>query len=714
MRRLLIVAALGVFTACSGGSHPLPVAGSMPATERAPRGWPAAAKKPILFVADLQNNVVHLYDPNTPNAQPEGSITDGVEAPSGLAVDAKGNLYVNNIGNSQGGDIAIYAPGKSKPRTTIKTTGYYGIAVDSKGDIFATSVAGSVYGYKPGAKKPFETIGGFTNPVGIAIDSKNNIGLRTTPPARSTRFPPVPRPSKMRSLPASTAPTVSVWNGRHALRRQLRKHDVRDDLSRRVEKTVREDHRRSGGTDAQRHHRFRHLLPIESNHQCGRLQKRLEDAVLDHYRQRRSRWDRFLAVSQEIAGSTVVVGAGAAGLAAARHLARASRRVVVLEARDRIGGRVLPYAAGDGSWAELGAEFIHGNATLTYDLLREAALGWDDAEGERWNVAADGALQRSDDSFAADPSLFDALREMPRDVSVDEFFRRFAGDPAMAPRVETARAFIEGFDAADPSVASARGIAAEWRSGVDERIARPRETYRQLFDYLYETALAAGAEFHFGTAVARIIYNGDDVLVEARDANGTQRTIRARACIVTLPTGVLRAAGDAETLTFEPALPLEKQTALQTIEAGDAVRVVLWFRSRFWERIDGGRYRNAAFFQARAARSRPIGVRCHVATTPWSRGVAVRTRHGCATLAKRRALTWPCADSARSSATKRSRARSLPKAQHTIGTQIRSRAGHTVIWQSAAATLAKFWRHHSRRGSSSREKRRRSTERAER
>ena len=175
MRRLLIVAALGVFTACSGGSHPLPVAGSMPATERAPRGWPAAAKKPILFVADLQNNVVHLYDPNTPNAQPEGSITDGVEAPSGLAVDAKGNLYVNNIGNSQGGDIAIYAPGKSKPRTTIKTTGYYGIAVDSKGDIFATSVAGSVYGYKPGAKKPFETIGGFTNPVGIAIDSKNNI-----------------------------------------------------------------------------------------------------------------------------------------------------------------------------------------------------------------------------------------------------------------------------------------------------------------------------------------------------------------------------------------------------------------------------------------------------------------------------------------------------------------------------------------------------------
>jgi monoamine oxidase len=253
----------------------------------------------------------------------------------------------------------------------------------------------------------------------------------------------------------------------------------------------------------------------------------------------------------------------------------------------------------DGSWAELGAEFIHGTATLTYDLLRAAGLAWDDVEGERWNVTPGGALRRSDDSFAADPSLFDALREMRDDVSVDEFFRRFAGDPAMRPRVEVARAFVEGFDAADPSIASARGVAAEWRSGVDERIARPRETYRQLFHYLYETALAGGAEFHFGTVVARVARNDDGVMVEARDANGTHRAIRARACIVTLPTGVLRGAGDAATVTFVPALPSEKCAALRTIEAGDAVRVVLWFRSRFWEGIAGGRYRDAAFFQAR-------------------------------------------------------------------------------------------------------------------
>ncbi len=69
----------------------------------------------------------------------------------------------------------MYSPGQSKPRLTIPTSGYYGIAVDSKGDIFATYVGGTVYGYKPGAKKPYESIGGFDNPVGIAIDSKDNV-----------------------------------------------------------------------------------------------------------------------------------------------------------------------------------------------------------------------------------------------------------------------------------------------------------------------------------------------------------------------------------------------------------------------------------------------------------------------------------------------------------------------------------------------------------
>src|ERR1700709_1810108 len=71
----------------------------------------------------------------------------------------------------------------------------------------------------------------------------------------------------------------------------------------------------------------------------------------------------------------VVVGAGAAGLMAARELARAGRRATLLEARERGGGRIYPLPAGEfGYAAEGGAEFVHGEAPVTHGLLREAGL----------------------------------------------------------------------------------------------------------------------------------------------------------------------------------------------------------------------------------------------------------------------------------------------------------------------------------------------------
>ena len=235
----------------------------------------AAGKKPILFVADLQNNVVHLYDPDTPNPQPEGSITDGILQPTGLAVDAKGTLYVNNVGYNHNG-ISIYAPGQTKPKTFIKTSGYYGIALDSKGDIFATSIAGNVYGYKPGAKKPFETIGGFANPVGIAIDSKNNIWVADDSLSKVFTIPAGTKTVKDAALVGlndpiglcfGTGDVLYVGNYGASTSFVTLYHEG-------SKKPISKIRRRHLRADAQRDHRVGHLLPVESDHERGRLQKR--------------------------------------------------------------------------------------------------------------------------------------------------------------------------------------------------------------------------------------------------------------------------------------------------------------------------------------------------------------------------------------------------------------------------------------------------------
>src|SRR6202171_3418986 len=88
----------------------------------------------------------------------------------------------------------------------------------------------------------------------------------------------------------------------------------------------------------------------------------------------------------------VVIGAGAAGLMAARELARAGNRVTILEARDRCGGRIYPLSAQEfGYPAEGGAEFVHGAAPVTRALMREARLSLSPMAGARW-TARSGAL----------------------------------------------------------------------------------------------------------------------------------------------------------------------------------------------------------------------------------------------------------------------------------------------------------------------------------
>ena len=294
-----------------------------------------------------------------------------------------------------------------------------------------------------------------------------------------------------------------------------------------------------------------------------------------------------------------MIGAGAAGLAAALKLAEHSLRVLVVDGRGRSGGRVMWQSVGSSDVpAELGAEFIHGDAPETSAFLADAALTKVETGGPSFTFGADGMLRAEDgdDDFTSN-TLFERARALP-DESVAAFLRRFEADPALRTQAQRARAFVEGFEAADPERASVLSIADEIRSGVDETSYRPVGSYAPLFGFIDAACARAGVEFAYGSAAERIGWSRGRVEITMRGAGGATETLHAAHAIVTVPVGVLAQRGPATPLTFDPPLPSDKLTALRGLEMGHAVRVTLSFRSAFWETIAGGRFRDAAFFRA--------------------------------------------------------------------------------------------------------------------
>jgi hypothetical protein len=384
----------------------------------------------------------------------------------------------------------------------------------------------------------------------------------------------------------------------------------------------------------------------------------------------------------------VVIGAGAAGLAAARSLGRRKLRVVLLEARDRIGGRVLSHPiAGIATPAELGAEFIHGPAERTKALLREAGSAAIDMGGDAW-VRESGGLRCEEESFASSARIFEGSRSLPDDESVEQFLRRFENDDALRETVQSARAFVEGFEAADPAIASVKAIADEFESGTDSTSARPLGGYGPMFEQLRDDCERAGVAFALSTCVRRVSWQLDGVIVAATDSRGESQTLRARAAVVTLPVGVLRHRGDETEVSFVPELPSAKRAAIAHIEMGHVVKVALAFRTAFWERVTSGRYRDAAFFYIDGQPIPTFWTQLPIRSSWSSGGSAVRAQLPCAVFARRISSRRHCMASGSCSTRTSLRAASSRVASRTTGAPTRLRVGRTATWPSAAGMRA--------------------------
>lgn len=265
-----------------------------------------------------------------------------------------------------------------------------------------------------------------------------------------------------------------------------------------------------------------------------------------------SRWD------------VLILGGGFAGLAAANVLRQRGKRAIVLEARERLGGRA--WTLDDALFPrELGAEFVHGPAPVTSRLCAERGLTLVDApedfkkrKGTTWGDAGD-YWGRLASTFA----------NIPR--GVDQSFEDYAR--ALAPRArKEALSFVESFHGADPARISA--LALRQSEDVFEEEGQARRIlggYGALYEKLAPPRCALRA------VVEEVRWRRGEVLVTTREG----ARFEAKAAIVTLPLGVLQ----ERSVRFVPDLG-EKDGALTGLEMGHALRVPLeWKDASLLERL---------------------------------------------------------------------------------------------------------------------------------
>lgn len=274
----------------------------------------------------------------------------------------------------------------------------------------------------------------------------------------------------------------------------------------------------------------------------------------------------------------LIIGAGSAGLAAAVKLTQAGINVHILEARDRIGGRIYTVNA-SGIAIELGAEFVHGKPRELWDLIGGSTEHVDEVDGPNWCIR-DGQAGPCD--FFDD--VFDFLSRMKLS-SPDQSFSEWASKQKGVPEPIVRRAFgyVEGFNAAHADQISVNSLVRA--SEAEEKIEGDRAfRIRGGYGFVPRTLLGMCDPEHLrismNSVVERVEWKHSNVVARTRTA-ATSNTYSASKAVITLPLGVLH----ANTVEFHPPLD-SKRDALAKLADGHVIRVTLVFKERFWETIE--------------------------------------------------------------------------------------------------------------------------------
>ncbi len=286
--------------------------------------------------------------------------------------------------------------------------------------------------------------------------------------------------------------------------------------------------------------------------------------------------------------TVLVIGAGIAGLAAARYLKNNGFEATIIEGRDRPGGRIFTDTA-LGASVDLGAAWIHGKFNNPiFDLAQHAniktasssfanSLLLDDCGNDMGGLKHVLFASRANRIVQRLKRVANILRS---DISVSEGIGlALAGKNFSAHELAYLNRHLTEFEALNAATLKDQSLMALVTGSVSfggGDLVLPNG-YAQIID-----VLAEGLHIRYGESVSSITYDAGGVTVETvtTENNTNPVTHKARSAIITVPLGVLKAGR----ITFTPALPSIKQESIETLKMGLFNKIALRFEDAFWPR----------------------------------------------------------------------------------------------------------------------------------
>ena len=284
-----------------------------------------------------------------------------------------------------------------------------------------------------------------------------------------------------------------------------------------------------------------------------------------------------------MANRIIIIGAGAAGLAAGQWLRNSGLNPLIIEARNRIGGRIwTDHTRGP---VELGAEFIHGSKAITWEFIDRAGLATEPwprlvGSGPRRRFAQGQSFPFDehflrDGQFLTDDKCYQIMDLCERiehysgpERSVAEVVDLWDDiDSALVPFALDRLACLEAADVTHLSASALAQERALYSAGWDN--FHIKTGYDALPKHL-----ANGLEIQLNTAVTEIDWHSTSVHLSLQNGH----TLTADQVIVTVPLSLLQ----ANIPHFEPPLPSHKQQAIRALAMGHVTKLVMWFTETVW------------------------------------------------------------------------------------------------------------------------------------